>query len=216
MSQAFTSKSGITMADVREMIGADYAIKRYQNTLKFTLTKISDNTERYFKFSGDVGAMYESMKAAGVDKFVDDHRIAQVEPAVTAEERELNKSRKTVKHQGRQNGKLIEELEAKKSDIVVQLMNCAIKRGSPEHIALREQLYEVREQLIAIPGYKTFADKLAGISSEEMAVLKQVGEAKKKERKEHKRELVGKKTPRSKSRPSDDEPEEVETDGDAE
>jgi hypothetical protein len=82
--------------------------------------------------------------------------------------------------------KQIEVLQEIKTDIVLQLMDMTLIRGSKEHKALREQLHNIQDELLLIPGYETWDQAMSHFSKEELHDLRRLGEQKRTEKKERK------------------------------
>jgi len=154
----------------------EYQLERYEKNFNKYIIKYSDGSEKYMFFKGGKKALKSDLEAYGIDDCLRRYEIEKLEGRRT----KLGKTKKA------EFNKQIEELQEKKTDIVVQLMNMSLIKGSPEHKALREQLHNIQEELLSIPGFETWEQAMSHFSIEELRELRRLGEEKRAEKKEKK------------------------------
>lgn len=154
----------------------EYTFERYEKNFNKYIVKYSDGSEKYMFFKGGKKALKKDIETYGIDDIVKRYEIEKLE------------GRKTkVKAIGNSAfNKQIEELKQQKTEIVLQLINFNMIKGSPEHIALRQQLHVVQDELLMIPGFETWDQQMSHFTKEELSDLRQLGEQKKAEKKEKK------------------------------
>jgi len=186
----FQSKSGKSLDDVRNLINKIYILKRCPtNSRKYTLLNIHDDSEKYFRFMNSVGEMYEEIKENGIEEFWKEYKIDSLgvngkNRKAIIEARTFRKNKKKT----RSDKKKIEELINKKHDVAVQLMNLSLKKGSKKHKELKAKLHALHAELLEIPEYETFEEKMKRVTIEEMMRLQKQGEKKKAEKKAKKKQ----------------------------
>jgi hypothetical protein len=161
---------------MKKVINMEYTLERYEKNFNKYIIKYSDGSEKYLFFKGGKKALKEYVTSYGIDDCLQHYEIEKLEGRKT----NLKKAKKA------EFNKQIEELQTKKTDIVLQLMNMTLIKGSPEHKSLREQLHNVQEELLSIPGFETWTQQMSHFSSEELRELRKLGEEKKADRKEKK------------------------------
>ena len=154
----------------------EYTLERYQKNYNKYIVKFQDGSEKYMFFKGGKKKLKKNVETYGIDDLIKQYEIEKLE------------GRKTkVKAVGNSAfNKQIEELNQKKTDIVLQLMNFNLVKGSPEHTELRRQLHVVQDELLMIPGFETWEQQMSHFTKEELSDLRQLGEQKKAEKKEKK------------------------------
>jgi hypothetical protein len=158
----------------------EYTLERYEKNFNKYIIKYSDGSEKYMFFKGGKKALKADLEAYGLDDCLKRYEIEKLEGRRT----NLKTARKA------EVNKQIEELKARKTEITLQLMNMDLIKGSPEHKALREQLHNIQDELLTIPGYETWEHQMSHFSSEELRELRKLGEEKKAEKKEKKFEKI--------------------------
>jgi len=154
----------------------EYTLERYEKNFNKYIVKFSDGSEKYMFFKSGKKELKKNIETYGIDDVIKQHEIERLE------------GRKTkVKAIGNSAfNKQIEELKQQKTDIVLQLMNFNMVKGSPEHTELRRQLHVVQDELLLIPGYETWDQAMSHYTREELSDLRRLGEQKKAEKKEKK------------------------------
>jgi len=191
--ELFQSKSGKTFSDVKSLF-VDYVVKRTTfNTRKFIVTD-KDGNERYFGYKSTMGDLYNEVEKIGVEKFLDKYEITDIEPkkGTQKEKKEKKEKKETVKvkkEKKKSNAKLIEKLEEEKTDIVLKIMNFKTKRGSEEHMKLRERLHEIRDEIIQLGGENSWEEQMKKMTIDEMIKAEKEGKEKKKKAKERKTKI---------------------------
>jgi len=182
----FKSKSGKSIDDIRELFGADYTLKRSrENKKKYVLTVNETGEEKYFRFRGKIEEFYQAVKDLGTDDFLSEYGIDEIVPKgqKRAVARKVKKVSKKAQRKAKQEAKTrYEELDEEKTKIVLEIMNMDLTRNSPEHLALREKLRKVREEMDTLDYDGNGKDKLIGLTAEDLSEIKARGEAKKRKK----------------------------------
>lgn len=124
-------------------------------------------------FKGGFKQLKQIVESYGIEDCLKQYEIEKLE----GRRQSIKKVKKAIFNQQ------IEELQTKKTDIVLQIMNMSLIRGSKEHKELRQQLHEIHKELLAIPGYETWDQQMSHFTQEELRELRKLGEEKKKEKK---------------------------------
>ena len=198
----FQSKSGIGFADIKELVGDAYTLKRTShNNNKYILTD-KDGNEQYFRFILTMKEFYEAIEDLGLIEFLKKYKIESVEPvkkkakekAAKKEARKIYKEQRKKKIQDKKISKCVQEeydiIKQKKDEVGLKIMNMDLVRGSKEHMKLRAELHSLHDQLIATGIHQSWAETNLGITTEEMVKLRKKGEEKKKKAKEKKDKKV--------------------------
>jgi len=154
----------------------EYQLERYEKNFNKYIIKYSDGSEKYMFFKGGKKALKSDLEAYGIDDCLKRYEIEKLE----GRRAKLGKTKSDICN------KQIEELQTKKTDIVLQLSNMTLVKGSPEHKALREQLHIIQDELLMLPGFETWEQAMSHFSSEELRELRKLGEEKRAEKKEKK------------------------------
>lgn len=197
----FQIKNGKSFEDVKALIGSEYTVKRCtHNTKKFIMTA-KDGSERYFGFKPTMGELYTIIEKKGLEGFLKEYGLANVDPVkgtvIAKIQQKKEKKEKIIKactarQVSKTNKKLIEEIQLKKMEVTVQIMNFKIKRGSAEHLKLRKQLDEYNTQLKSLDGHEDWETTKLRMTAEEMSKARATGIAKKKARLEKKKAIKNK------------------------
>lgn len=150
-----------------------YVIERHLKNPKKYIVKFEDGTERYFFFKGKKKLVKPELDRIGIEEFLKQYEIEGLEG---------RKKKKKLNNSG--NNSLIEELKALKTEVCLKMWGPLVTKGSPEHRALKEELHRIHDELVMVPGYESWDQKMSHMSSEDLADLQAAGEQKKREKKQ--------------------------------
>jgi len=153
-----------------------YTLTQYEKNLKKYIITYPDGSLKYIFFKGGKKALKKDIESYGIDDIIHRYEIEKLE----------GRKKKKKEAVSSAMSKQIEALQEIKTDIVLQLMDMTLIRGSKEHKALREQLHNIQDELLLIPGYETWDQAMSHFSKEELHDLRRLGEQKRTEKKERK------------------------------
>jgi hypothetical protein len=186
--RGFAAADGKGLDEIREMVAnKGYEIfkdKGKKGTGKFIFIN-GDHDAFVIKHEGRIGLLYDAIYKFGIEKFLKSNTIETSTKENMLENGRVKIARSVLKAIKKENQAEIDRLLEKKMEITLKIMNINLVRRSPEHLALREQLHKIVDELKALDGYE-IGNPYVNMTNEELSLAKKRARALKKERKDKK------------------------------
>ena len=138
------------------------------------------DTAYIIKLTGKMNDLYYALTTNDFVDYIKKNAIETTTKNALIQSNHIKISKSKVLQQKKQNEYEIEQLLEQKTNIVLQLMNLSLKRGSKEHQQLKNQLLQIRAQLQEL-GYKP-NEKLTVITQDEIELIHKRKQAKKEKK----------------------------------
>lgn len=180
--RGFKSADGKGMDEIKAMVEEEgWDILKHKKVAGKFVFIDPDMNAFITRHIGRIGLLYDQIKKKGVAEYV-----ASSNPEVSTrqdllDEKVIKISRAKLKEMTKEKDEKVEALNQRRTDLAVKIMSLSLKRGSSEHISLREQLHEVVDELKEMGAYET--GSMSAVSHESLVQASIRGKALKKERK---------------------------------
>jgi len=185
--RGFMAADGKGLDQIREMVSVEgweiFKDKAKKGAAGKFIFVNADFDAFVIKHEGKIGLLYDAIDKFGIDTFIKNNTIETSTRQDMIDERRIKIARSVLKAQKKAQQEEVDKLNEQKTEITLKIMSTKLKRGSAEHMALREQLHEVVDELKELGAY---GNVHVAMSHEDIALAKKRGAALKKERKEKK------------------------------